>query len=149
MVQIKIRQPETAPLTYRLDPIGELVGYAAVCAETPDKRPMPSRARDASQAAFASSCPFQWPAPMSAATTPAAKVASATLGEDTARHAEGRAGSRLTRLWSCYVAWRERKRVAATWERLNAQTLRDIGAGPDEVEHDLRSIPYWGWFTIL
>jgi uncharacterized protein YjiS (DUF1127 family) len=146
MTQIKTRQRETAALTYRLDPMGALVGYAAVCAEVPVKRPMPPHPRDASPAAFVSSCPFQWSAP----TTPRIPAAESADGEDAAPHAEGRAESWLARLWSRYVTWRERQRVAATWETLDARTLRDIGATPDdELDHDMRSIPYWGWYTIL
>jgi uncharacterized protein YjiS (DUF1127 family) len=150
MTQIKFSRPETAPLTYRLDPMGTLVGYAALCAELPARRPMPLRPQEISGAAFVPSCPFQWSAPTSTTPAPsAAKPADMTLGEHIAPHSEKRAQSWPARLWSRYVAWRERQRTAAAWEMLDTRTLRDIGATPDEVDQDLRSIPYWGWYTIL
>jgi uncharacterized protein YjiS (DUF1127 family) len=144
MLQTKTRQPETAPLTYRVDPLGALVGYAAIY-EVPDKRPTPSRPRDASQAAFVPSCPFQW----SARTSTATPLADAAPGGDIVPCSQDPSGSWLARLWSRYVAWRERQRVAAAWEALDARTLRDIGALSDEDDLDVRSIPYWGWYTIL
>jgi uncharacterized protein YjiS (DUF1127 family) len=146
MTQIKTRQPETAPLTYRIDPIGALVGYATVY-EVPDKRSAPPHPRDPSRVAFVPSCPFQWSAPSSKAMTSGAELADAMPGGDTAPRLPRQ--SWLARRWSRYVAWRERKRVAATWEMLDERTLRDIGALPGEVDYDLRTIPYWGWHTIL
>jgi uncharacterized protein YjiS (DUF1127 family) len=143
MLQTKTRQPETSSLTYRVDPLGALVGYAAVY-EVSDKRPTPPRPRDPSQAAFVPSCPFQWSPPTSIATS----LVDVAPG-DIAPCSPDPSGSWLARLWSRYVAWRERQRVAAAWEALDARTLRDIGAVPGEDDLDARLIPYWGWYTIL
>jgi uncharacterized protein YjiS (DUF1127 family) len=148
MLQIETRQPETAPLTYRVDPMGALVGYAVVH-EVPRQQRTPSPPRETPHAAFVPSCPFQWSAPTSKAMARATEQADATSGDATAPGPQDPPRSWLGRLWSRYVAWRERQRVVATWETLDTRTLRDIGALPDEVDGDLRSIPYWGWHTIL
>jgi uncharacterized protein YjiS (DUF1127 family) len=148
MIQTKTRQPETAAPTYRIDPFGALVGYAAVY-EAHDTRPTPARSGDTTREAFVPSCPFQWSPPTSGATTAAAELSDAALGEDAAPCSLEQPRSWPARLWSRYAAWRERQRLAATWEALDTRTLRDIGALPGEDDPDMRSIPYWGWHTIL
>jgi uncharacterized protein YjiS (DUF1127 family) len=148
MTQITTRQSEAAPLTYRIDPLGALVGYAAVY-EVPVKRSTRSQSRNSSREAFVPSCPFQWSLPTSMVRAPIVEPADAILDEDWAPYSPERPKSWLARLWSRYAAWRERQRTKAAWEALDTRTLRDIGALPDEVEADIRSIPYWGWHTIL
>ena len=80
---------------------------------------------------------------------PTVELADATLDADTVPYAPERPKTWLARLWSRYAAWRERRRTEAAWEALDTRTLRDIGALPDEVDADIRSIPYWGWHSIL
>lgn len=145
MTQIKIRQPETAPLTYRVDPIGALVGYATIYSEVSGERPAAPRPRDRSPEAFVPSCPFQWSATTSTVMPRTAEPADAVLDGSTVTSVQERSPSWLVRLWSRYVTWRERQRVAAAWEMADARTLRDIGALPDEPNHHARSAPYWGW----
>jgi uncharacterized protein YjiS (DUF1127 family) len=149
MTQIKHRLPESASLSFRLDPIGELVGYAAVCDEIPEKRPAARYPQDAARTALVPSCAFQRSAPTS--TAPDAGPGGARPGEDaTGPHAPEQPASWLARLWSRYIAWREHRRTAAAWETLDARTLRDIGASEDEVDPDIRrSAAYWGWYTTL
>jgi uncharacterized protein YjiS (DUF1127 family) len=150
MTQTKTRRRQSVPLTYRIDPIGALAGYATVFAEIHDTRPTPSRPRDASRAAFVPSCPFQWSAPTSKAIAPTVELADATPDGDFAPRSQGRPRSWLARLWSRYVAWRERQRAAAAWEMLDARTLRDIGVLQDEVDHDAQSASWWRRYdTVL
>jgi uncharacterized protein YjiS (DUF1127 family) len=159
MSQTTTRAQEAASRTYRIDPIGALVGYATVCADVPDSRSAARHPRNRSQMAFVPSCPFEWPSPTSNAAAPAADLAITTPDEDIVPRAQGQSGqdqpeqkqsrSRLARLWSCYVAWRESRRAAAAWEMLDARTLRDIGVLPDELDHGGRSAASWGWYTTL
>ena len=80
MTQITTRQSEAAPLTYRIDPLGALVGYAAVY-EVPVKRSTRSQSRNSSREAFVPSCPFQWSLPTSMVRAPIVEPADAILDE--------------------------------------------------------------------
>lgn len=146
MRQINTRLLDDASLTHRLDPVGALVGYATVCAEIPDERPA---AREPSWVAFVPSYPFQSSAPTSKALAPTTELADAGTERIAAPCSQGQPGSWLARLWSRYVAWREHRRAAAAWDMLDARTLRDIGALPDEIGHDAQSAACSGWYTVL
>lgn len=145
MTQIKIRQPETPPLTYRVDPLSALVGYATIYSEGSDRRPAVPGPRDRSRAAFVPSCPFQWLATTPTVMPQAAEPADTMVDDNAVPAVEEQSRSWPVRLWSRYVTWRERQRAAAAWEMADARTLRDIGALPDELNHHARSAAYWGW----